>query len=56
MFSVVTGAVAIMWYVAWCLVVSESPVDHLTISRHELDYIQQGLTFRKGVNIVFFLW
>ena len=50
-----TGIVAIVWYVAWCIVVSNSPVDHLTITRHELDYIQQGLTFQKGVNNVFFL-
>lgn len=41
------GAVAIVWYVLWCVVVSESPAEHLTISRNELDYIQQGLTLKK---------
>ena len=48
----IAGAVAIVWFAVWCFVVCECPADHPTISRNEIDYIQQGTTFRKMVGKV----
>ena len=37
------GLITVVWYVFWCLIVSESPAEHGTISRYELDHIQLSI-------------
>ncbi|KAB0797495.1 hypothetical protein PPYR_08488 [Photinus pyralis] len=39
----VFGCVAILWFVAWCIIVSDSPSRDPTLSNSELKYIQESL-------------
>ena len=40
------GAAGILWFVAWQLIVHESPSDHPTISEEEKHYIENS--FERG--------
>lgn len=40
------GAAGILWFVAWQLIVHESPSEHPTISEDEKNYIERS--FEKG--------
>jgi len=40
------GAAGILWFVAWQLIVHESPSDHPTISEEEKNYIENS--FERG--------
>ena len=40
------GAAGILWFVAWQLIVHESPSDHPTISEEEKNYIENS--FDRG--------
>ena len=41
----VTGGLAVLWFVVWCFVISESPAKHSTITNAELEYIQSGIGY-----------
>ena len=35
------GIVSVIWFLFWLLLVADTPLEHPTISREELEYIQQ---------------
>ncbi|CAI9737167.1 sialinsialin-like [Octopus vulgaris] len=39
------GTVAIVWFLFWCYLVSESPSDHRYISQEELEFIQHSIGY-----------
>ena len=39
------GIVAVVWFIAWCWIVAESPGDHHSISQEELEHIQHSIGF-----------
>ncbi|KAK3107471.1 hypothetical protein FSP39_015269 [Pinctada imbricata] len=39
------GGLAVLWFVIWCFVISESPAKHSTITNAELEYIQSGIGY-----------
>ncbi|XP_012945000.1 sialin [Aplysia californica] len=41
----VFGSIAIIWFLLWCIVVTESPAGHPGISTAELDYIQNSIGY-----------
>lgn len=41
----VFGALAILWFLFWCVFVTETPAGHPGISSAELEYIQQSIGF-----------
>ncbi|XP_067676139.1 sialin-like [Haliotis asinina] len=41
----VFGSVGILWFLFWCIFISESPAKHPTISNFELEYIQQAIGY-----------
>ncbi|ELT91388.1 hypothetical protein CAPTEDRAFT_21080 [Capitella teleta] len=43
----VFGLLAIVWFFLWWWLVAEAPSDHDTISREELEYIQQSIGFTQ---------
>ncbi|KAL8592937.1 hypothetical protein ACOMHN_050764 [Nucella lapillus] len=43
----VFGFVAVLWFVLWCIFVTESPAAHPGISNAELEYIQQSIGYTE---------
>ncbi|XP_052254003.1 sialin-like isoform X2 [Dreissena polymorpha] len=43
----VFGCLAILWFVLWCYLVSESPAKHPSISSAELEYIQGSIGYTE---------
>ncbi|CAH1796872.1 unnamed protein product [Owenia fusiformis] len=41
----VSGTVAIVWFVLWAFIVSDSPAEHPSITTEELEYIHQNIGF-----------
>ncbi|KAL3886715.1 hypothetical protein ACJMK2_026693 [Sinanodonta woodiana] len=41
----VFGSIAVVWFLLWCFIVSESPAMHPTISNQELEYIQGNIGY-----------
>ena len=39
------GLLGIIWYCLWLFVVAESPAEHSTITKEELEYIQNSIGF-----------
>ena len=39
----VAGCLGVLWYIAWAYLVYETPLDHPTISKSELDLIQDSV-------------
>ena len=37
----------VIWYIAWVLIVTESPATYGNISQQELEYIQQSIGFTE---------
>ena len=54
--SFISGSVAILWFVAWSLIVKEAPVDHKSISQEELEYIHQNIGYGSEQTKVCILW
>ena len=40
-----TGILAILWFIGWCWIVTESPTEHNSISQEELEHIQHSIGF-----------
>jgi hypothetical protein len=45
MFIVCLGFLAVVWFLLWCILVTESPAGHPSISNAELEYIQQSIGY-----------
>ena len=41
----VSGSIAVLWFLLWCLLVAESPAKHPSISNKELEYIQGSIGY-----------
>ena len=41
------GMMGVIWYIAWVLIVTESPATYGNISQQELEYIQQSIGFTE---------
>ena len=39
------GLLGIIWYCLWLFIVAESPAEHSTITKEELEYIQNSIGF-----------
>ena len=46
-YVVVTGFLAVLWFLLWCILVTESPAAHPGITNAELEYIQQSIGYTE---------
>ncbi|KAK6173305.1 hypothetical protein SNE40_016781 [Patella caerulea] len=41
----VFGSLAVIWFMLWCIIITESPAKHQSITNAELEYIQQNIGY-----------
>lgn len=50
-----SGAVGLLWFFVWCLVIHPSPENHPTISETEKKYIMDSLEAKTGDKVLYTL-